>query len=379
MRKRTRSPQLAGTLRPETAAGGLLTLVEADSWSSGLPGAGQLAASACARGFYASTLHQQWEILHVLFAEHAEETEDPQHTLRAFFAAADPRVRCFVPGAWTRLARNMDPADALAQLRAWCADADVLLADFLPAFGLRPWAERLGPEILPLLMPWARDADPAVRRAVIVALRPRGTWVAHLSWAIETPSLLAPFFDVLRTETDPSVAGALANALNDVSHTSPELVLALLHRWREDGAGALHELIARRALRSLLKAGDARALQALGLPELRVELQVHLRGAATVAPNSSLVFDLEVHNLGAAAAANLVYEVETTGKLVGRPRRQRVQAGTYFLPAEDRVRLIVRERIFDRRSARLMDGPGCVRFFLNGEECASCVFELRRS
>ncbi|MDA1260334.1 MAG: hypothetical protein O3A20_06900 [Planctomycetota bacterium] len=364
--------------RPESAAGGLLALLEAEAWSAGLPGAGRLAATAQARGFYQSTLYQQWEMLHGLLSEYAAEAAEPHQALRKLFEVADSRVRFFLPGAWTRLVADGGADIALDQLREWCAGADPSLTDSLPAFGLRPWAERLGPAILQLLQAWIVDPNPEVRRAVVVALRPRGTWAAHLSWADETPSLLVPLFDAMRGEVDPRVAGALGNALNDVSHGSPQLVLALLHRWREEDAGPQMGMIARRGLRTLLKAGDPRALQALDLRELRVEMQASLRGSKEIFPPSNLIFDLVVRNLGEQASAHLVYEIETTGKLAGRPRRQRVQAGTYLLPARDTVRLIVRERVFDRKAAPLVDGPGCVRFFLNGEECAEAAFLIRR-
>lgn len=378
MRKGPRSPKVAGALRPETAAGGLLALVEAASWGAALPGAGRLAAEAEARGFYRGTLFRQWEILHELLAEHAAEAADPAQSLRAFFAAASPRARFFVPGAWTRCSADGEPAPALAQLREWAAGADAWLADALPAFGVRPWVARLGPEAVALLLPWAGDPDPEVRRAAIVALRPRGAWVTHLAWAVETPSLLVPFFEALRHEPDPRVAGALGNALDDVAHVSPPLVLALLHRWREERAGPQLGVIARRGLRSLLKAGDPRALQAMGLAGLRLEVTASLRGSEEIVPNSALVFDLAVRNLGAEGSAQLVYEIETPGKVAGKPRRQRVQAGTYLLPARDTVRLIVRERVFDRKAAPLLDGPGAVRFYFNGAECAQAGFRIRR-
>jgi hypothetical protein len=73
-----------------------------------------------------------------------------------------------------------------------------------------------------------------------------------------------------------------------------------------------------------------------------------------------------------------VYEIETPGRLPGRPRRQRVQSGTYRLPADGAIHLIVRERIFDRRAAPLLDGPARARFFLNGAECALAEFRIRR-
>lgn len=373
-----RASRVAGSLKPETLAGGLLALVEAAAWSAGLPGAARLAAAAESAGFWERTLFGQWSLLHELLAEQFAESADPEAAARAYFAAADPRARFFAPGAWSRAAAAADPGTALSVLREWARGAEAPLAEALAAFGVRPWAERLGPAVLELLGPWAADADPEVRRAAVAALRPRGTWVAHLDWAVEQPSLLVPMLDALRDEEDARVAGAVGNALNDVAARAPDLVLALLHRWREEGTSAQLGAIARRGLRGLLKEGDARALHALGLPALDLEVRARLRGGSTVEPNSSLVFDLEVRNRGDAGPAHLVCEIETPGRVAGRPRRQRVQAGTYRLPARDAVRLIVRERIFDRKAAPLLDGEGRARFFLNGTECAEERFTIRR-
>lgn len=370
---------VTGTLRPERPHESSLPLLEAAGLAAGLPGASLLAAEAAARGYFRRTLAQQWQLIQEILAEHLREAGEPEQVARAWGRLPGSRVQFHLPGAWTRLCLDGPPEPALALLREWSASGDRLLGESLPETGIRPWAEKLGPAIVELLLPWAADPEPEVRRAAIVALRPRGVWVAHLQWAVEEPALLLPLFEVLRAESDPRVAGALANAWNDIARTQPQLVLELAHRWRAEGASPLAEFVARRGLRSLLKSGDARALHLMGLGELDVEASAALRGGPEARPNSSLIFDIELVNRGPAGPAQLVYELELPGRLPGRPRRQRVQAGTYYLPARDRIRLIVRERIFDRRAAPMLDGPAKASFYLNGKLCAELDFRLRRS
>jgi 3-methyladenine DNA glycosylase AlkC len=369
---------MTGTLRPERPHESSLPLLEAAGWAAGLPGASLLAREAEARGYFKRTLAQQWQLIQEILAEHLREARDPEATARAWGRLSGSRLKFHLPGAWTRVALDGPAEPALALLREWAASGDRLLGESLPETGIRPWAEKLGPDIVDLLLPWAADAEPEVRRAAVVAVRPRGVWVAHLGWAVEAPALLLPLFEALRTESDPRVAGAIANAWNDIAQTQPQLALELAHRWRAEQAGPLAEFIARRGLRSLLKDGDPRALHLMGLAELEIEAVASLRGGRVVPPNSSLIFDLELSNQGAASQAQLVYELELPGRVAGRPRRQRVQAGTYLLPEKDRVRLILRERIFDRRAAPVLDGPAKASFFVNGKRCAELDFRVRR-
>ena len=297
---------LTGTLRPERPAESSLAFIEAAGFAAGLPGASLIAQEAEARGYFRRTLAQQWQLIQEILAEHFREACAPEEVARAWGRLPGSRVKFHLPGAWTRLALEGPPEPALALLREWAGSGDRLLAESLPETGIRPWAIQLGPAIVNMLMPWAADPEPEVRRAAVVALRPRGVWVAHLDWAVEAPAHLLPLFEALRFEADPRVAGALANAWNDIARNQPQLVLELAHRWRAEKAGPQAEFVARRGLRSLLKGGDPRALHLMGLEELQVEAQVSLRGGAEVRPNSSMVFDIDLVNRGAASPAQLV-------------------------------------------------------------------------
>lgn len=250
----------------------------------------------------------------------------------------------------------------------------------VPAVLARLLSKRPG-EVVPLLRPWVEDPSPFVRRAAIEAMRPRGVWVRNLRWAIETPALLLPLLPLLqplRRETLLYPASATANFWNDISRTPPQLAREVLRDWRHaPHPGPLAPHVAAKGLRTLVKQGDPPALRLLGFAGLPLAAEARQVGAPA-RPNRTLEFQLLVANHGPAAAARLVYEIETPGKLAGRPRRKRYHGRGLRLPEQDRLRVRCRERIFDPRAAQLLDGACVARFFLNGDQVAEAAFELRR-
>ena len=139
------------------------------------------------------------------------------------------------------------------------------------------------------------------------------------------------------------------------------------------------EHVVSKGLRTLLNHGDPRAFSILGLETLQVDAKARLKGPRTVAPNSNLELELEIRSHSEKESrATLVCELETPGKNSQRPRRRRRRIGTLLLPPKDMCTFRVRERVYDKKSAPLLDGVGRVRFFLNGREEAEVSFELKR-
>ncbi len=365
-------------LSRETPQDSVLPLLEAACLEAGVPGALGLQRSLVAAGYWQASLLDQWGLVSRLLAEQLEEAPDPLEPLLRLSRAPDARVRFFVPAALDRQLADR-PGAALALCRQLAEDEDKRVAEAVQAFALRPLAERLGPEIVPRLDPWVRDDSPFVRRAAVEATRPRGVWVRHLRWAVEEPALLLPLLRPLRRETHRYPANAVANCLNDLSRTRPQLTREVLRGWlEEERPGPLLRHIAAKALRSLVKEGDPLALRLLGFEQLQVQVSARLAGDGPARPNQALQFELEVRNRGGACDAKMVYEIETPGKLPGRPRRKKYHGRVLRLPERQRLKVRCRERLFDTKAAPLIDGPCRARFFLNGEAVAELAFELER-
>lgn len=355
-----------------------MPLIEACAACAGVPRAFGLGPELELASYFELGVVAQWQLVQSRLAERVQECVDPLPVLRQLTEAPEPRFRFHVPGVISRVLAGQ-AALALQLLKPMASEEHDLASEAVQAFGVRPHAEAIGPDIVRPLLDWARDPSARVRRAAMEAVRPRGVWVKHLSWAVDMPAFLLPLVEALRGDDSEWVASAVGNALNDISRSSPELVLALVARWQEEGeAGPWQERIVRKGLRSLTKTGDPRALRLLGFEELDLAVEVRLRSGEPARPNSALVFELELENRDRTTKADLVYEIQTPGKNPERPRKQRYRAGVVEVPGFCNSQLLIRERIFDRKAAQLIDGLCRALFFLNGQEVAQIEFQLQR-
>ncbi len=376
--KLRRRAKTGAGLAAENAQTSSLPLLEAAGVAVGVPRAFGLAEELHAAGYFELGIVAQWKLVQDRLAERLAEDFDPLALMRELADYPEPRVRFHMPGVCARLLAD-HPQRVLEELRPMAADASGIVGEAVQAFGIRPQAEALGPDVVQDLMDWAHDPSPTVRRASVEALRPRGVWVKHLSWSVAAPALMLPIIESLRGDHSRYVANAVGNALNDISKKKPELVLEVAARWQEEGdVGPLQDHIIRKALRTMVKDGDERALALLGFGELDLQVQVNMVNELPVPPNTALVFELEIQNEGQTCAAQLVYEIETPGKNPARPRRKKYRAGEIEIPGACCSQFKIRERIFDRRAAPLIDGTCRARFFLNGKEYQTVEFELKR-
>ena len=170
---------------------------------------------------------------------------------------------------------------------------------FTGEFAIRPLITRYPERTLAALAAWAHDPSPHVRRLVSEGTRPRLPWAGHLSMVRDHPELTLPLLTALRDDPERYVQRSVANHLNDLSKDHPALILDTLTEWQV-GAPPGRQWIIGHALRTLLKAGEPRALRMLGYlpPRLSVsELALepdHLPVGATLNLQCTLVSQAEV-------------------------------------------------------------------------------------
>ncbi len=142
-----------------------------------------------------------------------------------------------------------------------------LLARITPRWtmegAVRPLIDRHPAVAMQTLTAWARDPDEHVRRLASEGSRPRLPWSPRLRALMADPTPVLPLLDHLRDDASEYVRRSVANHLNDIAKDHPELALAVASRWRAEG-GAHTDAVLRRALRTLVKAGESRALALLG-------------------------------------------------------------------------------------------------------------------
>ncbi len=118
-------------------------------------------------------------------------------------------------------------------------------------------------ETLRELSKWTGDSHYHVRRLCSEGTRPKLPWSKKIN--IPVSSSLS-ILDRLYYDRTRFVTRSVANHLNDISKTSPDIVLDALKKWQKSGRQAPEEMdyIMRHALRTLTKQGDSRAMLLLG-------------------------------------------------------------------------------------------------------------------
>lgn len=129
------------------------------------------------------------------------------------------------------------------------------------------------------LREWARHDNVHVRRLVSEGSRPRLPWAPRLRQFHKDPAPVLALLELLKDDSELYVRRSVANSLNDIAKDHPAVVVATCRRWLQAAPEADAETAANRrwivthALRSLVKQGDAGALELMGVsrsPKVRL-------------------------------------------------------------------------------------------------------------
>lgn len=162
-------------------------------------------------------------------------------------------------------------------------------------FAIRPFLLKDTDGVLAWMLNLAESENHHVRRFASEGCRPGLPWAMAVPALKKNPHPMIAILEKLRDDESEYVRKSVANHLNDISKDFPELVLEIAARWQ--GQSDWTDWIIKRACRTLLKAGDPRAMvlfgftpsEALHVDKLRVEPTELLSGETV-----TLSFDLHV-------------------------------------------------------------------------------------
>lgn len=113
---------------------------------------------------------------------------------------------------------------------------------------------------------WTKHPHYHVRRLASEGSRPKLPWSQKINIDPETA---IPILNLLYKDKTRYVTRSVANHLNDISKINPTLVITTLKKWKNEGKQNAKEMdfIIRHALRTLIKNGDKKALELIGIKE----------------------------------------------------------------------------------------------------------------
>ena len=130
-------------------------------------------------------------------------------------------------------------------------------------FAVRPFIIKYPEKMMQQMLKWSSHKDQYVRRLSSEGCRPRLPWAIALPEFKKDPKPILPILENLKCDEAITVNKSVANNLNDIAKDNPAIVLTITKKWK--GKNETTDWIIRHGSRTLLKNGNAEALQHFGI------------------------------------------------------------------------------------------------------------------
>ncbi|MCM3788592.1 DNA alkylation repair protein [Domibacillus indicus] len=255
--------------------------------------------------------------------------------------------------------------DALARLTVYSTSE----------FAVRPFLLQDQERMLSQMMKWTKSSNEHIRRLASEGARPQLPWAQSIPAFKQDPAPLFALLEPLMQDDSLYVRKSVANHLNDISKTHPDLVIEFIRQ--RYGQHPYTDWILRHAARTLLKQGNADVLRLFGYPDSEhVSVQRLTLEKQTVVIGESLHFSVELH-----AALDTKVRVEYAidyMKKNGRPSRKVFQLSDTHLAA-GQSKVIVRTQSFrDMTTRKHYAGEHTLVILVNGISKESMTFQVTK-
>ena len=160
-------------------------------------------------------------------------------------------------------------------------------------FAVRPFIISSEERMMAQMAAWALHENEHVRRLASEGCRPALPWGIALNSFKKDPSPVLPILEQLRTDPSAYVRKSVANNLNDISKTHPDLVAKLAADWY--GKNDDTDWIVKHGCRTLLKKGNREVLAIFGYHDVdSVEVSDFKLGATSYSIGDDLAFSFSV-------------------------------------------------------------------------------------
>jgi 3-methyladenine DNA glycosylase AlkC len=239
---------------------------------------------------------------------------------------------------------------------------------------IRPFLAKNPEKGMTCMIAWAGDKNPKLRRLASEGCRPRLPWAMALPKFKKDPRPILPILEKLKNDDSEDVRRSVANNLNDISKDNPDLALEICERWY--GESKETDKIVKHACRTLLKAGNPRALAIFGYgdPSLVAVKNMRLdKKALNIGDSLTFSFDVTVTKKSRVRLEYAVDYVKAKDKLskkVFKITENDYAAGSYS---------ITRKQSFQEQTTRKhYPGTHRISIIVNGEEKAKASFDLKK-
>ena len=259
-------------------------------------------------------------------------------------------------------------------------------------FAVRPFIINDERRMMAQMYAWSKHDNEHVRRLSSEGSRPALPWAQALNSFKQDPTPVLPILEQLKNDPSAYVRKSVANNLNDISKTHPELVIDIARNWQ--GESDHTDWIIKHACRTLLKRGNRDALALFGFHDgatLDV-MKFYLGGPAdstqidsqeavsagqslpVIAMGGDLFFSFAIH-AKEATKLRLEYGIDFV-KATGKTSRKVFQISETELKTGETKSHIKKHSFKDLSTRKHYPGTHAITLIVNGAERETRSFEL---
>jgi len=239
-------------------------------------------------------------------------------------------------------------------------------------FAVRPFIINHEEKMMAQMRAWSKSENPHVRRLSCEGCRPALPWAQALPKFKKDPTPVIPILETLKADPDLYVRKSVANNLNDISKTHPQLVVEIAQKWY--GKNPDTDWIVKHACRTLLKKANRDALKIFGFGDgAWIDVAGFAINKTTVKIGDEFEFSFEICT-NDATKIRLEYAIDFA-KAKGKQSRKVFQISEQdFAPGK---KAYVKTHSFaDLSTRKHYAGAHAITLIVNGAERGTLEFEI---
>ena len=242
-------------------------------------------------------------------------------------------------------------------------------------FAVRPFIINNEKRMMKQMYAWSKHENEFVRRLASEGCRPALPWGIALNSFKKDPSPILPILEQLKNDPSLHVRKSVANNLNDISKTHPDLIAKLAKKWY--GKTEYTNWIVKHGCRTLLKKGNRDVLAIFGYDELTPVTVDDLKLSATsITIGEDITFSFTIFTKK-ATKVRLEYGVDYV-KSNGKRNRKIFQISEISLKDNEKKMYTKKHSFADVSVRKHYPGKHSITLIVNGTERGTLDFEVKK-
>lgn len=220
---------------------------------------------------------------------------------------------------------------------------------------------------------WSKHKSEHVRRLASEGCRPQLPWGQAISKFKKDPTPVLPILEQLKTDTSTYVQKSVANNLNDISKTHPDLIISIAKDWY--GKNKSTNWIVKHGCRTLLKKGNRDVLALFGYDDTTsINIQDFTLETTSISIGENLTFSFKIL-AKKATKTRLEYGIDYM-KSNGKRNRKIFKISEVSLKENEKKSYMKKHSFADVSVRKHYPGIHSIAIIINGIEKDKLDFEL---